>query len=91
MSCYCMFFRLYFRGELESDRYGSTARNQAVPASDIDLLVLLSQPFDYFVELHQIIELLYPIKQPGNLFRQVITTLRHHGLTMLHSMLPLLF
>jgi predicted nucleotidyltransferase len=42
--------------------YGSTARNQAEPASDIDLLVLLNQPFDYFVELHRIIELLYPIQ-----------------------------
>ncbi len=42
--------------------YGSMARNQASPTSDIDLLVLLSQPFDYFRELHQIIELLYPIQ-----------------------------
>jgi predicted nucleotidyltransferase len=42
--------------------YGSMARNQAGPVSDIDLLVLLSQPFDYFRELHQIVELLYPIQ-----------------------------
>jgi predicted nucleotidyltransferase len=42
--------------------YGSMARNQASSASDIDLLVLLSQPFDYFRELRQIIELLYPIQ-----------------------------
>ncbi len=42
--------------------YGSVARNQASPASDIDLLVLLSQPFNYFDELRQIIELLYPIQ-----------------------------
>jgi len=42
--------------------YGSMARNQASPASDIDLLVLLSQPFDYFRELRTIIELLYPIQ-----------------------------
>lgn len=42
--------------------YGSTARDQASPGSDIDLLVLLSQPFDYFVELRQIIELLYPLQ-----------------------------
>lgn len=26
--------------------YGSTARNQAVPSSDIDLLVLLEEPLD---------------------------------------------
>jgi len=42
--------------------YGSVARNQDSPASDIDLLVLLSQPFNYFDELRQIIELLYPIQ-----------------------------
>lgn len=32
------------------------------PVSDIDLLILLSQPFNYFDELRQIIELLYPIQ-----------------------------
>lgn len=42
--------------------YGSMARNQASPASDIDLLVLLGQPFDYFRELRRVIELLYPIQ-----------------------------
>ncbi len=42
--------------------YGSLARNQGTSASDIDLLVLLDQPFDYFRELRTIIELLYPIQ-----------------------------
>jgi uncharacterized protein len=42
--------------------FGSMARNQAGPASDIDLLVLLSQPLDFFRELRQIIELLYPVQ-----------------------------
>ena len=42
--------------------YGSVAREQADPASDIDLLVLLNQPFDYFGELRRIVELLYPIQ-----------------------------
>jgi len=42
--------------------YGSLARNQASPGSDIDLLVLLNKPFDYFQELHRIIDLLYPIQ-----------------------------
>ncbi len=42
--------------------YGSVARNQASPGSDIDLLVLLNQPFDYLAELRRIIELLYPIQ-----------------------------
>jgi len=42
--------------------YGSTARDQADAASDIDLLVLLSKPFDYFLELRQLVDLLYPIQ-----------------------------
>jgi len=42
--------------------YGSVARDQASPDSDIDLLVLLSEPFDYFQELRQIIDLIYPIQ-----------------------------
>jgi predicted nucleotidyltransferase len=42
--------------------YGSVARNQADSMSDIDLLVLLSKPFDYFSELRQVIEVLYPIQ-----------------------------
>jgi predicted nucleotidyltransferase len=42
--------------------YGSVARNQATPASDIDLLVLLTRPFDQLRELRQIIDLLYPIQ-----------------------------
>ena len=42
--------------------YGSVARNQASAASDIDLLVLLGQPIDYFKELRKIIDLLYPVQ-----------------------------
>ena len=42
--------------------YGSVARNQADAMSDIDLLVLLNTPFDYFVELRHIIDVLYPIQ-----------------------------
>lgn len=42
--------------------YGFMARDQGSPTSDIDLLVLLSKPFDYFRELHRIVELLYPIQ-----------------------------
>ena len=33
--------------------YGSMARGGASPGSDIDLLVLLSPPFDYFAEMRQ--------------------------------------
>ncbi len=42
--------------------YGSIARKEATPASDIDMLVLLTSPFDYFVELLKIIDLLYPVQ-----------------------------
>ena len=42
--------------------YGSVARNQADAMSDIDLLVLLGKPFDYFSELRQVIDVLYPIQ-----------------------------
>ena len=42
--------------------YGSVARGEADLRSDIDLLVLLSPPFDYFAELRQIVDLLYPIQ-----------------------------
>ena len=38
------------------------ARDQAGITNDIDLLVLLSKPFDFFQELHQVIDLLYPIQ-----------------------------
>ena len=42
--------------------YGSMARNQADASSDMDLLVLLHKPFDYFQELRMIVDLLYPLQ-----------------------------
>ena len=42
--------------------YGSAVRDQASAGSDIDLLVLLVKPFDYFHELRQIVDLLYPVQ-----------------------------
>jgi uncharacterized protein len=42
--------------------YGSVARGEALQSSDIDLLVLLSSPLDYFAELRKIVDLLYPIQ-----------------------------
>lgn len=42
--------------------YGSVARNQATAESDIDLLVLLNDPFDYFDELDRIVNVLYPVQ-----------------------------
>jgi predicted nucleotidyltransferase len=42
--------------------YGSMARGQAAPDSDIDLLVLLEAPLDYFTELRQLVDVLYPMQ-----------------------------
>lgn len=42
--------------------YGSVAREEAGRTSDIDLLVLLSRPFDYVRELRRIVDLLYSIQ-----------------------------
>jgi predicted nucleotidyltransferase len=42
--------------------YGSVARNEAEESSDIDLLVLLTPPFDFFIELRRIVDTLYPIQ-----------------------------
>jgi uncharacterized protein len=42
--------------------YGSQARGQAEGGSDIDLLVLLQGPFDYFQEIWNLAELLYPLQ-----------------------------
>lgn len=42
--------------------YGSIAHHRSDLTSDIDLLILLNKSFDYFSELRQVIELLYPIQ-----------------------------
>jgi predicted nucleotidyltransferase len=42
--------------------YGSMARKQATATSDIDLLVLIAPPLDYFAELWQIVTVLYPLQ-----------------------------
>jgi predicted nucleotidyltransferase len=42
--------------------YGSMARGEGTADSDIDLLVLLEPPLDYFAELRNLIEVLYPIQ-----------------------------
>jgi predicted nucleotidyltransferase len=42
--------------------YGSMARGREEKSSDMDLLVMLSSPFDYFVELRNIVELLYLVQ-----------------------------
>ncbi len=42
--------------------YGSAARKQDTPQSDVDLLILLNGPLDYFRELRRIIDMLYPVQ-----------------------------
>lgn len=42
--------------------YGSMARKQSTPSSDMDLLILLAPPVDYFVELRRLVDVLYPIQ-----------------------------
>jgi predicted nucleotidyltransferase len=42
--------------------FGSAARKNLTPDSDLDLLVVLQSPFDYFQELRTIVELLYSIQ-----------------------------
>jgi len=42
--------------------YGSMARGESTPASDIDLLILLEQPLDYFAELRQLVDVLYSVQ-----------------------------
>ena len=46
--------------------YGSMAGGQDDDSSDMDLLVLLSGPIDYFVELQRIVDLLYPVQLESN-------------------------
>ncbi len=42
--------------------FGSLARHEETPESDIDLLVLLDPPFDLIPELYRIVGLLYPLQ-----------------------------
>ena len=42
--------------------YGSIAKDLAEKSSDIDLLVLLAPPLDYFAELRRIVDVLYPVQ-----------------------------
>lgn len=42
--------------------FGSAARQHLSPDSDLDLLVVLNPPIDYFSELQTIVNLLYPLQ-----------------------------
>ena len=42
--------------------FGSSARGDGSPESDLDLLVLLQTPLDYFGELRSLSDLLYPVQ-----------------------------
>ena len=49
--------------------YGSHARQQTEEGSDIDLLVLLHGPFDYFQEIRNLADILYPLKLESEIGR----------------------
>ncbi|GAB4463703.1 MAG: hypothetical protein OHK0037_16790 [Elainellaceae cyanobacterium] len=42
--------------------FGSAVRNELTPTSDVDLLVLLAPPINYFQELRAVVDLLYPLQ-----------------------------
>lgn len=42
--------------------FGSAARQTLRPESDLDLLVVLTPPFDYFQELRSLVDILYPLQ-----------------------------
>jgi predicted nucleotidyltransferase len=42
--------------------FGSAARQSLTPDSDLDLLVVLHPPFDYFQELRTLVDVLYPLQ-----------------------------
>ena len=46
--------------------YGSAARGAMTPESDLDLLILLRPPIDFFTELRQIVDILYPMQLHSN-------------------------
>ncbi|MBE9079168.1 nucleotidyltransferase domain-containing protein [Romeria aff. gracilis LEGE 07310] len=53
----------YYKSRLQAlILFGSAARQELTPNSDIDLLVVLSSPFDYCQELTTIVDLLYPLQ-----------------------------
>jgi len=51
--------------------YGSMARGTADPESDIDLLVLLGEPFDYFVDLEVLVDLLHDLQLASDRYLSV--------------------
>ncbi len=42
--------------------FGSATTAKLTPTSDLDLLVVLSPPFDYFRELRSLVDMLYPLQ-----------------------------
>jgi uncharacterized protein len=58
---------MHYRDRLKSIvLYGSAARQEMTDESDIDLLVILTKPLDYFVELRTIVELIYPLQMEAS-------------------------
>ena len=54
--------RLYGQRLRQVLLYGSSARNEETPGSDIDLLVLLDGPVDAALEIRRIWDALYPLQ-----------------------------
>ena len=51
--------------------YGSMARGTEEPESDVDLLVLLDEPFNHFAELEPLIDLLYDLQLDSSRYLSV--------------------
>lgn len=67
--------------------YGSAAKQQLTPQSDLDLLVLLEPPLDYFQELRAIVDLLYPLQLDASHWISAKPAVTHEfeqGLTQLY-------
>ena len=71
--------------------YGSYARQEATTASDIDLLVLLKPPFDYFHEIRDLADLLYPLQLESEQLLSVkpadVEEFRHGALQLYRNIL----
>lgn len=67
--------------------YGSAAKQQLTPQSDLDLLVLLEPHLDYSQELRTIVDLLYPLQLDASHWisaKPAATTEFEQGLTQLY-------
>ncbi len=67
--------------------FGSSVRSDADDDSDIDLLVVLDDPLDYFAELEALSEVLYPVQLQSDRLISAKPTDAYrleHGVTQLY-------